>query len=101
MDNKFCPGTTHCANESGQHIIKYNDDDQEFLKFDEEEWRFDQPNTLQTSSINLITTISSNLQDVLSQIFTAFGNCAFLRYHTQLFDQAPLVKAYEAEKNVF
>lgn len=46
-------------------------------------------------------TLPSNEQEMLSEMFTDLGNRSFLRHHAQDFDQAPLIKVFEAEKQMF
>lgn len=67
----------------------------------DEYWRYDQSDNLQVSQNNGITTLTSNEQEVLSEIFTAFGHRPFLRHHTQAFHQAPIINAYEIEERNF
>lgn len=85
---------------SGEHLIKYDDDESETLNLNDEEWGYEQPSNLQ-AAFGSVITLQSNEQEVLSDMLEVFGNSSYMRHHTQAFDQAPLINSYAAEEKMF
>lgn len=101
MDNKCYSGPIDSTNDTGQHVITYDDDEVETLSLADKDWRYTPSGTLQSWTGNIMTTLQSNKQNVLGEMLTVFGNRLFQPHHTQAFDQTPLIKAYEAEEKMF
>lgn len=83
----------YSVDNSGQHVVKYDDDDVEALNLNNQELKFIQRHTRKSLAGIDMVTLPSNEQELLSDMFTALGNKAFLRHTTQCFHQAPLIKA--------
>lgn len=101
LENQYFPGTVDYVNLNGQHVIKYDDEDVETLTLANEDWWFEHSSTFHASKMWFITTLESNEWEIPSEMFEGLGNHSSLRYQTQTFGQAPLIKAYKEEEQKF
>lgn len=70
LRNIFYLSTVHSVNESGIHVNKYGDDDEETLNLNDQKWWFDQSSTLQAStSKSKRTFLSKKARSVIQYIY--------------------------------
>lgn len=98
LDEQYYPGVIGNIND-GKYTVNYDDGEVEILDIQEEIWKYQEGTDHSINSNNL--RITSNEQEILRSMQTAFGNKSFLKYQCQGFELHPLYNAYQKEEEQF
>ena len=99
MDVKYYTGEVKEVLQDGRHVIEYDESDKETLNLDNENWKF--LHSLESNAIELLATLPSNEQEILSEMMDVLGQKPFLFHHAQGFDQSVMLKAYQLEQEKY
>ncbi len=101
LDKQFYSGVVASEEDDGKLNIHYDDGDKECLNMDEEQWKFTNTITANSSQATSSLQVQCTEGEVLSSMLSHFGNKSFLKHQAQGFEQFPLINSYKHEEENF
>lgn len=99
--DQYYSSTLHSINESGEHIIDYDDDCKKNLTLKEQKWRFDYQSFLYVSTSNVLTILAGNEQEIISEMLTVLETVRFFDIVLGHLINLPSSKLMRLEKKLY